>query len=178
MRDRSWWMAAIVAVTTSLMFAQQPPSKVEPPPARSVAPPVAKELEMNLKPTFPGITPELEKLLEAKVTAEWEAIKARDKEAFTKLLTDDFIAVEDDAEGARNRFKAANEISASMVHHYTLERMKAFPLGPDVTFVKYESTMGFPATAIYRYKRVWISEIWVRQGADWKLWRYQETRVK
>ena len=120
----------------------------------------------------------LQALFEDKVKAEWEAIKNRDKEAFSRLLTDDFIAVEDDAEGARNRYRAANEVSSSMVHSYTLERFKAFALSPDVTFLKYESTMAFPSTAVYRYKRIWISEIWVRKGADWKMWRYQETRVK
>jgi len=162
---------AVLLVLTSLVFAQQPPAKPKPPPAKSAAPGAEK-------PSFAEAPPALGKLLESKVKAEWEAIKNHDKEAFSKLLTDDFIAVEDDSAGARNRYKAANEITDSNVRDYTLERLKAFSLGPHAAFVKYESTMGFPVNAKFRYKRVWISEIWVRQGGDWKLWRYQETPVK
>lgn len=156
--------------------AGQKPGPAVPPPQAPIQAPTFPERE-TMPSSIP--TPEaLQTTFEAKVKAEWEAIKNRDKEAFSKLLTDDFIAVEDDAEGARNRYRAANEVPSSMVHSYTLERFRAFALSPDVTFVKYESTMAFPSTAVYRYKRIWISEIWVRRGDDWKMWRYQETRVK
>jgi len=174
MQNRGLYVAVILAVTTSLMWAQQPPPKSQPAPAKPAkAAPAAEE-----KHSFAEAPPALAKLLEAKVTAEWEAIKNRDKEAYNRLLTDDFIAVEDDSEGARSRYKAADEIPTSNVRSYTLERLKAFSLGPNAAFVKYESTMGFQPKAAVRFKRIWISEIWVRQGGEWKMWRYQDTKVK
>jgi len=173
MRDCARCLVAMCALAVAA-FAQQPAEKTAQPSAKP-ATPQAVETE---KPSFADASPALEKLLASKVTAEWDAIKARDKEAFGKLLAADFIAVESDGDGARNRYRAANELANSAVHGYTLERMKAFSLSPTTAFVKYESTMEFPLKSVVRYKRMWISEIWVQQGADWKLWRYQETPVR
>ena len=81
-------------------------------------------------------------------------------------------------DGARNRYKAANELAESFVVDYHLQMFKTYALAPNITYVRYENTMEFPAKAALRYKRLWIGEIWVKQGSDWKLWRYQETPVK
>lgn len=172
MRKRSWYVAAVLAVTTFPMVAQQP--KVQPPPAKPAAPAVGSEV----KHSFAEAPPELVKLLEAQVKAEWEAIKARNKEAFSRLLTDDFIAVESDGDGARNRFKAANELADSFLADYHIQLLNTYALAPGLVYVRYENTMEFPAKSALRYKRLWIGEIWVRQGSDWKLWRYQETPVR
>lgn len=170
MRNRTLYVAAVLAVMTCRMFAQQPPAKPQP---ESSTPPATAE-----KTTFAAAPEALTKLLESQVKAEWEAIKKRDKEAYSKLLTEDFIIVESDGDGARNRYKAANELAASFVTDYRLQLLKTYSLAPDVTYVRYECTMEFPAKSALRFKRMWISEIWVRTGKDWKLWRYQETSVR
>jgi hypothetical protein len=56
--------------------------------------------------------------------------------------------------------------------------MKLVPLGPDAAFVIYESTMQFPPRAQVRYSRVYITELWMKRGGQWKEVHYQETRVK
>lgn len=130
------------------------------------------------KATFPEGAPELQTVFQEKVKAEWEAIKKRDKAAFTKLLADDFIAVESDGDGARNRYKAANELAESFLTDYHLQLLRTYVLAPNLTYIRYENTMEFPAKSALRFKRLWIGEIWVKEGADWKLWRYQETPVR
>lgn len=134
--------------------------------------------ERGEKASFPEASPALQALLQDQVKAEWEAIKKRDKQAFSKLVTDDFIQVESDGDGARNRYKAANELAESFVVDYHLQMFRTYALAPNLTYVRYESTMEFPGKSALRYKRMWIGEIWVKQGSDWKLWRYQETPVK
>lgn len=152
-------------------FAQQKPQTNQAPP--SPAAPAAEE-----KPSFADAPAALATLLESNIKAEWEAIKKRDKEAYGKLLADDFIAVESDGDGARNRYKAANELGVSFVTDYHLQLFKTYSFAPNITYVRYECTMEFPKKSAQRYKRMWISEIWVKQGTAWKLWRYQETPVK
>lgn len=122
--------------------------------------------------------PEVNGILESNVRAEWEAFKKKDKKAYGDLLADDFVAVEDDGDGARNKIHAVNEIAASNVHNYSLAFFKVFPVAPDTVFVTYEITMEFPPKAVNRFKRVLISEVWIRRGGQWKAWHYQETRVK
>jgi len=121
----------------------------------------------------------LEALLAANVKAEWDAFKNRNKKAYSELLTDDFVAVEDDGEGTRNRYKATNEIDNSNISNYDQRFFKVFPLSPNVALVTYELTFVFPPRAQVRFKRVFISEIWLKQqDGQWKLRQYQETSVK
>ncbi len=134
--------------------------------------------ERGEKASFPEASPALEALFLNQVKVEWEAIKKRDKQAFSALLADDFIQVESDGDGARNRIKAVNELADSFVVDYHLQMFRTYALAPNLTYVRYENTMEFPAKSAQRYKRFWIGEIWVKQGSDWKLWRYQETPVK
>jgi hypothetical protein len=122
--------------------------------------------------------PEVNGTLESNVRAEWEAFKKKDKKAYGDLLADDFVAVEDDGDGARNKIHAVNEIAASNVHNYSLAFFKVFPVGPDTVFVTYEVTMEFPPKAVNRFKRLLISEVWIKRNGQWKAWHYQETRVK
>ncbi len=153
------------------LLGQQKPGDAQQPPATAAS-------AWTPKATFVAAPAAVETLLETKIKAEWEAIKKRDKEAFSRLLTDDFIQVESDGDGARNRFKAANELAASFVSDYHLQLMKTYALASDITYVRYECNMEFPQKSALRFKRMWISEIWVKQGSDWKLWRYQETPVR
>ena len=150
-------------------FAQEKPPANQPSSAAAASEP---------KATFDAPPEALVAFLEAQVKAEWEAIKKRDKQALGALLTDDFIAVESDGDGARNRYKLVNELGVSFVTDYHLQMFKAYALAPNVTFLRYECTMEFPQRSAVRYKRLWIGEIWVKQGTDWKLWRYQETPVR
>jgi hypothetical protein len=121
---------------------------------------------------------DLTNLLEAKIKAEWEAIKSKNQKAYGELLTDDFVAVEADGGGERYKWKALSELQQSAVTDYTLSFLKATTLCPDATFVRYEVFVRFPPKSIVPFEKILVGEIWVKRGAEWKALHYQETRVK
>ena len=124
------------------------------------------------------ITPQLKAMFEAKVKAEWEALKNKDKKAYGDLLADDFQGVEVDGKGERTKSQAIRELADENVFNYTLWGFKEMALGPDAAFVIYEVTMQFPPKSVVRYSRVYISELWVKRAGEWKELHYQETHVK
>jgi uncharacterized protein (TIGR02246 family) len=128
-------------------------------------------------PQAPAKSP-LAALLEAKDRAAWAAFKKKDPEAYAKFLTDDFQAVESDGDGERAKRKVLDEVTHCLYTDYFLQFFVVQPLGTDHAFVTYESTMMFPKTATLRTRRVFIGELWVKQDADWKMMRYQETLVR
>lgn len=117
-------------------------------------------------------------VFEPKIKAEWDAFKNRDKKAFADLLADDFMAVEDDNEGMRNKNVAVAEVDRALVSNYSLFALKVLPLDKNAALVTYELTMQFPPRAQVRFKRVLVSEIWIKHNGDWKERYYQETRVR
>lgn len=120
----------------------------------------------------------LNTMFQAKIHAEWEALKTRDKKAYGDLLADDYQGVELDGRGERNKIQSVNDVDETTTFNYTLERFKTISLGPDAALVIYESTMQFPPRAQLRYSRIYITELWVRRGGEWKELHYQETHVK
>jgi hypothetical protein len=120
----------------------------------------------------------LKEMFDAKIKTEWEAIKNRDKTAYGELLADEYQGVEVDGRGERNKIQAMNELADGNLASYTLWGLKVTPLEPNAAFVVYEVTMQFPPRAQVRYTRVYIGELWVKRGAQWKELHYQETHVK
>src|SRR5260370_7614834 len=62
---------------------------------------------------------DLTNLLDAKIKAEWQAIKNRDQKAYGDLLTDDYVAVEADSRGERFKWKPLLELPHTTVIAYT-----------------------------------------------------------
>ena len=120
----------------------------------------------------------LKTLFESRIKQEWEALKNRDKKAYGDLLADDYEGVEVDGRGERNKLQSINEMAELNVSNYTLWGLKVTPLNPDAVFVVYEVTMQFPPRSQVRYSRVYIGELWVKRGGEWKELHYQETHVK
>jgi hypothetical protein len=120
----------------------------------------------------------LASLLESKVRAEWDAFKSKDKKAYGNLLAEDFVAVETDGEGARNKTHTVNEAERSPLHNYTLHNFKLISAGTNAAVVTYELTMEFPPKSTVRFLRVWASDLWLNREGQWKARYYQETRVK
>jgi len=145
---------------------------------------LAQETQTPSKPGAPqpfgSVTtdPALKDMFEAKVKAEWEALKNKDRKAYAGLLADDYQGVEIDGRGERNKIQSVNELADTNVFNYTLERLKLIPLGPDAAFVIYEVTMQFSPKAQVRFSRVYIGELWVKRDGQWKELHYQETHVK
>jgi Domain of unknown function (DUF4440) len=158
------FIVACIAGFTSMALAQRPATPAntgESQPSSTVSPDSA-----------------LKNLFDAKIKAEWEAIKNKDKKAYGDLLADDYEGVEVDGGGERTKIQAVNELANTNVSNYTLWGLKVIPLGSDADFVIYESTMQFPAKSVVRYSRVYIGELWVKRGGQWKVVHYQETHVK
>jgi len=117
-------------------------------------------------------------MFEAKIKAEWEALKNKDKNAYAELLADDYQGVEVDGKGERNKIQALSELAETNVFTYTPWGFKLIPLGPDAAFVIYESTMQFPPRSQLRLSRVYITELWVKRAGQWKELHNQETHIK
>jgi ketosteroid isomerase-like protein len=122
--------------------------------------------------------PSLKDLLESKIRIEWTAFKNRDTKAYSDLLADDFVAVETDGEGERNKLHAVRGVSNGLVNDFLLTGFKVLPLGTDAAFVIYECSIKFYPKATIRFLRVYVSELWVKRDGQWKARHYQETRVK
>jgi hypothetical protein len=161
---RDCFIFAFIVGLTSLALAQQP---TMPTPFGGGPKSTSVSAESKLKDMF-----------EAKIKAEWEALKTKDKKAYGELLADDYQGVEVDGKGERNKIQAVNELVDTNVFNYTLWGLKVIPLGQDAAFVIYESTMRFPPKSAVRYSRVYISELWVKRAGQWKEVHYQETHVK
>ena len=155
---------ACLAGLSCVALAQQPPA-----PAKSVeyAPSGAASADSGLKEMF-----------ETKIRGEWEALKNKDKNGYAELLADDYLGVEVDGKGERNKIQAVSELAETSVFTYTLWGFKLIPLGADAAFVIYESTTQFPPKSQIRLSRVYITELWVKRAGQWKELHYQETHVK
>ena len=116
--------------------------------------------------------------LEANVKSEWDAFKNKNKQAYSDLLADDFVAIEDDGEGTRKKTAVLAEVEKSVVTNYHLFALAVLPLGANAALVTYEITLEFPAKAQVRFKRVLVSELWLKRNGHWKERYYQETRVR
>lgn len=151
-------------VMSSLLLAQQP----------------TMPTEFGKEPSSAATGPEsaLKDMFQAKIKAEWEALKNKDKKALGELLADDYQGVEVDGKGERNKVQALNELADQNVFSYTLWGFKMIPLGADAAFLIYESTIQFPPKAQVRYSRVYITELWLKRAGQWKEAHYQETHVK
>jgi len=122
--------------------------------------------------------PGMKDVLAAKVKTEWEALKKKDKQAYSDLLAEDFVGVEDDGQGTRNKLKAVNEVERGNVYNYSLFAFSVIPLGPNAALAIYESTMEFFPGAQVRVRRVYVSELWLKRDGQWKARHYQETHVR
>jgi len=130
------------------------------------------------QPSRSTASADLTNLFDAKIKAEWQAIKNKDQKAYGDLLADDYVAVEADGAGERYKWKALSELQASAVSDHTLSFLKVTTLCPDAAFVRYEVFIRFPPKATVPFEKLLVGEIWVKREGQWKALHYQETRVK
>jgi hypothetical protein len=159
MRYHAAWAASLLLVACTT-FGQEP---------------AGKSSAANQKSSSEA---ELTNLFDARIKAEWEAIKKKDQKAYGELLADDFVGVEADGGGERYKWKALSELQDSVVTDYTLSFLKVTSLCTDAAFVRYEVLITFPPKSAVRFEKILIGEIWVKRAGQWKELHYQETRVK
>jgi hypothetical protein len=145
-------------------FGQQPPVAKGPPPTN-----------LHSNTAAPA---DLSELLQANIRGMWAAFRDKKKQAYAEYLWDDYEAVEEDAEGERNKLRVLREVDGSKVNDYKLQVFQVDSLGPDAALVTYENFIQFPPKSLVRFEKIFISEIWLRRHGQWKAWRYQATRVK
>jgi hypothetical protein len=153
-----------VAWLTSFVWTQQ---SATPPKDAGSGKSDSTSAELNLKAMFEG-----------KIKTEWDALKKKDKKTYGALLAEDYQGVEVDGRGERNKIQAMNELADGNVYNYTLWGFKLIPLGSDAAGVIYEVTLEFPPKSAVRYSRVYVTELWVKRGGEWKELHYQETHAK
>ena len=158
MRNELAWAGAALALG-SFVFWQKP----------------QQATSQTAKPAAPS---EITNLLDAKIKAEWQAIKDKDQKAYGDLLTEEFVGVEADGGGERYKWKALSELKESAVADFTLSFLKVTPLCPDAAFARYEVFIKFPPKSAVPFEKVLVGEIWVKREGQWKAQHYQETRVK
>jgi hypothetical protein len=159
MRNLAGWACLLLALAGRVVYGQEPGAK----PA---------EWQKSNAPQ------ELVDLIDAKLKAEWDAIKTKDAKGLGELLTDDYIAVEADREGERYKWKALAELQNSAVTDYTLSFLKVTQLCVDAAFVRYEVFVRFPPKSTVRFEKIMVGEVWVKRAGVWKSMHYQETKVK
>lgn len=147
-----------------------------PAPAQSESAPTS--FSEDLKSPAVSAESKLKHMFEEKIEAEWAAIRKQDRRAYGDLLADDYEGVEVDGKGERNKYQAVNELAGSNIANYTLWGFKLIPLCPDANLTIYEVTMQFPPKSQIRFSRVYITELWMKRAAEWKIVHYQETHVK
>jgi len=121
---------------------------------------------------------DLNEQLQANIRAMWSAFKDKKKQAYAEFLWDDYKAVEEDAQGERNKLRVLREVDESVVQDYNLQLFQVDPIGSDAALVTYENVIQFPAKSRNRYEKIFVSEIWLKRHGQWKAWRYQASRVK
>jgi hypothetical protein len=141
-------------------------------PATTNTPPATKQS------TNAAVHADLSQQLQANIRAMWAAFRDKKKQAYAEYLWDDYKAVEEDAQGERNKLRVLREVDESVVQNYTLQLFQVDPLGSDAALVTYENVIQFPPKSRNRFEKIFISEIWLKRHGQWKAWRYQATRVK
>src|SRR5260221_14673387 len=81
---------------------------------------------------------DLTNLLDGRIKAEWQAIKAKDQKALGELLTEEHVAVEADAQGARYKWKTISELQQSSVADATPSFLNVTQPRPNAAVAPYK----------------------------------------
>ena len=117
--------------------------------------------------TQPGAAKTDEQTLMSAEREAWEVIKKKDWKAYDRLLTPDFVWI-DDGGVIAGRDGAVKYFTGFDLAGYTMEEVKATAFGPDVAFVTYKVTLqgrfqGEPIPA----KPFYIGSGYVKRGGKW-----------
>jgi hypothetical protein len=106
----------------------------------------------------------------------WDAIKAKDYDAFGNMLTDDFISVGPD--GVSDKAGTIKSVKDFNPTEFSLSDWKVLPIDKDAAIVVYQSTVkgtagGKPIPATPARE----SSVWVNRGGKWVAIYHQGTDV-
>ncbi|MBZ5566815.1 MAG: nuclear transport factor 2 family protein [Acidobacteriia bacterium] len=139
---------------------------------------IATGLAQQKKPVPARVRTPLAAALEAKVRQAWADYQLKRKAAFSAILTDDFIAVEDDGAGPRDKMAEVAEIDQVDLEQYALTDFKVKPIAAAAALVMYTAEFSGKTTGQPMRDKVAVAEIWVKRGGPWKLLYEQMTKME
>jgi len=115
--------------------------------------------------------------IEAKERQVWDALKAKNWDAFAGLMSEDFVIV--GANGVQTRAQMMEEIKKYDLTEYSLSDIKFVKVDPDLAIITYTATEkssydGHPMPS----KPTRASSAWVNKGGKWMSAYHQETEVE
>ncbi|MBZ5629501.1 MAG: nuclear transport factor 2 family protein [Acidobacteriia bacterium] len=140
--------------------------------------PIATGLAQQKKPVPAKAKTPLAATLEAKVQQAWADYQLKRKAAFAAILTDDFIGVEDDGAGPRDKKAEVAEIDQVDLEQYALTDFKVKPIGAGSALVRYTAEYSGKTTGQPMRDKVAVAEIWIQRGGAWKLMYEQMTKFE
>ena len=116
--------------------------------------------------------------LEAKIRQAWEDYKNKNKEAFARIFTGDAIEVEEGAEGPHNLKATLAEMDDFNIRNYSLSDFQYRPIGSNGMLVRYNVDYTANVHGEEIHNKSIIGEVWEKTAGDWKVFYFQETKVK
>jgi hypothetical protein len=135
----------------------------------------AKKAAKSPGSTSAGLQPTLEKL----ERSGWEAYKNKDKKAYEALLADDFTAGFEDGHGQHDKQSAVNSVEQETLHSYTLSNFRLTSISPNAALLTFDAQVNITiGSGKPQDVKLYVSDVWVNRGGQWKSLHYQETERK
>lgn len=116
------------------------------------------------------------RLLESKIRQAWEDYK--NKEAFARIFTSDAIEVEEGAEGPHDLKATVAEMDDVNMRNYSLADFHYRPIGRNGVLVRYNVDYTANVHGEEIHNKSIIGELWENIAGNWKLFYFQETKIK
>ncbi len=116
--------------------------------------------------------------LEAKIRQGWQDFKDHKKDAFGAVQADDVTQVWADNKPPRGKAAIMKDMDAWTLDSFTLSSMKITSLGADAAMATYQAKVAGTAAGQKFNETLAVTEVWSKQGSDWKCRRYHESEIK
>ena len=117
-------------------------------------------------------------ILEAKIRQAWADVKNKQKESFAHIFTNDAIEVEEGAEGPHDLKATLAEFDDFSLTNYSLGDFHYRRIGTDGMLVHYKLEYAATLAGEAIHSKSIIGEVWEKTVGDWKLFYFQETKIK
>jgi len=105
----------------------------------------------------------------------WQAYHDKDVAAHTAILTDDYTSIHPD--GTMHGPATTQQIARAAIAAFIFSERKVWRLADNAALSTYFADVDLPADTQPPHIRFAASEVWVRQGSEWKCRFYQGTTV-
>src|SRR5581483_2611344 len=121
----------------------------------------------------------LQSTLEKMEREGWEAYKKKDKKAYGDLLTNDFVGSFADGQAPHDKQSALASMDQVTLNNYSLSNFKVKTIGPDAALLSCNAEVTLTiGNAKPETSKLYVSDLYVKRGGQWKSMHYQETEHK